>query len=117
GVAVGALDLAELRERLPRAPTLQETLDRCGARIPFNLEIKSPPAGDYAGLEKLVLREIAQRGLLARTLFSSFSDSVLAKLRELEPKARLGTLVWVGQPGKTVERASAGGAEARHPPL
>ena len=114
GVAVGALGLAELRERLPRAPTLQETLDRCGARIPFNLEIKSPPTGDYAGLEKRVLREIAQRGLLARTLFSSFSDSVLAKLRELEPQARLGTLVWVRQPGKPIERASRVGAEAVH---
>ena len=114
GTAVGALDLAELRARLPRAPTLQETLDRCGARIPFNLEIKSPPTGDYAGLEKLVLREVGERGLLARTLFSSFSDSVLAKLRELEPKARLGTLVWIRQPGKPIERALAVGGEAVH---
>jgi glycerophosphoryl diester phosphodiesterase len=114
GAPVGALDLAELRARLPRAPTLQETLDRCGARIPFNLEIKSPPAGDYVGLEKLVLREIEERGLLTRTLFSSFSDSVLAKLRELEPKARVGTLVWVRQPGKPIERALNVGAEAVH---
>ena len=114
GVAVGALTLAELRQRLPRAPTLQETLERCGARIPFNLEIKSPPSGDYAGLEPLVLAEVRRRGLLERTLFSSFSDSVLARLRELEPGARLGTLVWVRKPGQPVERALKVGAEAVH---
>lgn len=114
GAAVGALTLAELRERLPAAPTLQETLDRFGARIPFNLEIKSPPSGDYAGLERLALAEVGRRGLLERTLFSSFSDTVLARLRELEPRARLGTLVWVRQPRRPVERATRVGAEALH---
>jgi glycerophosphoryl diester phosphodiesterase len=55
GIAVGELTLDELRHHLPYAPTLQETLDRCGARIPFNLEIKSPPEGDYVGLEEIAL--------------------------------------------------------------
>lgn len=114
GTAVGALSLAELRARLPRAPTLQETLDRFAARIPFNLEIKSPADGDYAGLERLVLQEVDRHGILGRTLFSSFSDSVLARLREFEARARLGTLVWVRQPGKPIERALRVGAEAVH---
>lgn len=114
GVAVGELSLDELRHHLPRAPTLQETLDRFGARIPFNLEIKSPPEGDYVGLEELVLREVKRHGLLAQTLFSSFADSVLAKLRALEPKARLGTLVWIRQPGEPLLRAASVGAEAVH---
>ena len=64
GVAVGELTFAELRKRLPRAPTLQETLDRFAARIPFNLEIKSPRAGDYPGLEELMLAEVRRRGIL-----------------------------------------------------
>ena len=83
GVPVGELTLAELRGHLPRAPTLQEALDRFGARIPWNLEIKSPKSGDYAGLERIALDEVRRRGILEQTLFSSFSDSVLARLREL----------------------------------
>ena len=38
-------------------------------------------------------------GLLAQTLFSSFYDSVLARLRALEPAARLGLLVSRPLPG------------------
>jgi glycerophosphoryl diester phosphodiesterase len=114
GDPVGALTLAELRQRLPRAPTLQETLDRFGERIAWNLEIKSPKSGDYAGLERLALDEVRRRGMLERTLFSSFSDSVLRRLRELEARARLGTLVWVRQPGDILARAAHVAAEAVH---
>lgn len=114
GAPVGSLTLAELRQRLPRAPTLKETLDRFGERIAWNLEIKSPPTGDYAGLERLVLDDVRRRGLLARTLFSSFSDTVLARLRELESRARLGTLVWIRQPGDILGRASRVRSEAVH---
>ena len=114
GAPVGSLTLAGLRALLPRAPTLQETLDRFGARIAWNLEIKSPPSGDYAGLEQIALDEVRRRGSLERTLFSSFSDSVLVRLRELEARARLGTLVWVRQPGDILGRAARVGAEAVH---
>jgi glycerophosphoryl diester phosphodiesterase len=111
---VGAHTLAELRAKLPAAPTLVETLERLGDRIPFNLEIKSPPSGDYAGLERVVLGEVCKRGLLARTLFSSFSDTVLRRLRELEPEARLGTLVPARRPGDLLARAASVRAEALH---
>ncbi len=114
GAPVGSLTLAELRRLLPRAPTLQDTLDRFGARIAWNLEIKSPPTGDYAGLERIALDEVKRRGILPRTLFSSFSDSVLARLRALEPQARLGTLVWIRAPGDILGRAARVGAEAVH---
>ena len=114
GVPVGSLTLAGLRERLPRAPTLQETLDRFSSRIAWNLELKSPPSGDYTGLERIALEEVGKRGILARTLFSSFSDSVLRRMRELEARARLGTLVWVRQPGDILARAASVGAEAVH---
>ncbi len=114
GAPVGALTLVELRQRLPRAPTLQETLDRFGTRIAWNLEIKSPSSGDYAGLERIALDEVCRRGILERTLFSSFSDSVLGRLRGLDARARLGTLVWVRQPGDILARAASVGAEAVH---
>ena len=102
GAPVGSLTLAELRERLPRAPTLQETLDRFGARIAWNLEIKSPPTGDYAGLEQIVLDEVRRSGILERTLFSSFSDSVLARLRD-------------ARAARAARYARLGAAARRHP--
>lgn len=114
GVPVGELTLAELRGHLPRAPTLQEALDRFGARIPWNLEIKSPKSGDYEGLERIALDEVRRRGILEQTLFSSFSDSVLARLRDIERRARLGTLVSVYRPGDILARARRVGSEAVH---
>jgi len=114
GRPVGAHDLAELRAALPQAPTLQETLDAVGRQIDFNLELKAPRAGPYEGLEARVLDLVRRREILSRTLFSSFSDTVLRRLRELEPKARLGTLVSARQPGDILARAASVGAEAVH---
>jgi glycerophosphoryl diester phosphodiesterase len=39
---------------------------------------------------------------------------VLATLRALEPRARLGTLVWIREPGDVLARAAAVGSEAVH---
>ena len=114
GRPVGAHDLAELRAALPQAPTLQETLDAVGRQIDFNLELKAPRAGPYEGLEARVLDLVRRREILSRTLFSSFSDTVLRRLRELEPKARLGTLVSARHPGDNLARAASVGAEAVH---
>jgi glycerophosphoryl diester phosphodiesterase len=114
GRPVGAHTLAELRRALPAAPTLEETLDALGGRIAWNLEIKSPRSGDYSGLEARALDEVRSRGILARTLFSSFSDTVLRRLRELEPDARLGTLVSARLPGDILARAASVRAEAVH---
>jgi len=61
-----------------------------------------------------VLDLVRRREILSRTLFSSFSDTVLRRLRELEPKARLGTLVSARQPGDILARAASVGAEAVH---
>ena len=114
GRPVGLHTLAELRVALPHAPTLQETLDALGQRIAFNLEIKAPRSGPYEGLEARVLDEVRRRGILARTLFTSFSDAVLRTLRELDPKARLGTLVSASRPGDILARAKSVAAEAVH---
>ena len=108
--------LAELRARAAaRADPAGDARRAAAARIPFNLEIKSPPAATTPGSRSSCCDEIAQRAASSRArLFSSFSDSVLAKLRELEPKARLGTLVSVRQPGESDRARVRVGAEAVH---
>ena len=98
-----------------RVPTLDELLDGFGPRIAFNLELKRATAGVYEGLEATALAAVVARGLQARTLFSSFYDPVLARLRELAPEARVGLLISRRYPHEAVARAQALGAEALHP--
>lgn len=98
-----------------RVPTLSEMLDAFGAAIPFNLELKRPSAGYYAGLEAVAWEAVVSRGLEARTLFSSFFDPVLRALRERAAEARLGLLVSKRFPERAFERAGKIGAEAIHP--
>ncbi len=98
-----------------RVPLLEEVLDRFGAALPFNLEIKTARRRRYAGLEAEVLRLVEARGLLERMLFSSFSDPVLRELRALSSGARIGVLVSPSAPGASIERARAVDAEAINP--
>jgi glycerophosphoryl diester phosphodiesterase len=113
--------LAEIRAldagRGERVPTLDELLDGFGARVPWNLELKRGTRGAYDGLEEATLAQVRGRGLLATTLFSCFYDPVLARLRALEPEARMGLLISRRYPERMVERARALGAEALHPEL
>jgi glycerophosphoryl diester phosphodiesterase len=119
GGEIADVSLAALRELDAgggeRVPTLDELLEGFGARIPFNLELKRSTRGPYPGLEAAALAAVEARGLLPRTLFSSFYDPVLAALRELAPKARLGLLISTRFPHEIVPRALALGAEAVHP--
>jgi glycerophosphoryl diester phosphodiesterase len=116
---IGEATLAEVRALDAgggeRVPTLDEVLDRFGARIPFNLELKRGRRGAYAGLEAAALDAVARRGLLARTLFSSFWDGVLERLRRGSAAARIGLLLSPRDPARPLERARAVGAEALHP--
>lgn len=96
-------------------PTLDEILDRFGPRIAFNLELKRGTAGAYAGLEEAALAAVSVRGLEQRTLFSSFYDPLLARLRALAPAARVGLLISRRYPQGAIARAQALGAEALHP--
>ena len=96
-------------------PTLREVLDAFGGRIPFNLELKRGSRGEYPGMEAAAVEEVAGRGLLEETLFSSFYDPVLARLRELSPEARLALLISPRFPQGAVERAQRVGAEALNP--
>jgi glycerophosphoryl diester phosphodiesterase len=98
-----------------RVPTLAEVLDAFGERIAFNLEIKRGQRSEYAGLEEATLDEVRRRGLLDRTLFSSFYDPVLGRLRALCPEARLALLISRRFPHAALERARSLGAEALNP--
>lgn len=98
-----------------RVPTLDEILDGFGTRIAFNLELKRGTRAEYDGLEALAVEAVRQRGLVEATLFSSFYDPVLARLRALAPEARIGLLLSRRYPHDAVARARRLGAEALHP--
>jgi glycerophosphoryl diester phosphodiesterase len=98
-----------------RVPTLDEVLEGFGGQIPFNLEIKRGGDGPYPGLEAQALDAVRRRGLASGILWSSFADPVLARLRELDPAARLAFLVSPRDPSRALERALAVGAEAINP--
>jgi glycerophosphoryl diester phosphodiesterase len=107
--AIGGATLAEVR-----ALVLDEVLDGFAGRIPFNLEIKRGHGGCYPGLEAEALAALRARGLGAAILFSSFEDAVLAELRALSDRARLGVLVSPRASAGWLERCAAVGAEAVH---
>jgi glycerophosphoryl diester phosphodiesterase len=116
---IAEASLAEVRDldagAGERVPLLAEVLDRFGARIDFNLELKRGTRGEYEELEAVALAEVERRGLLPRTLFSSFHDPVLARLRALSPAARLALLVSPEHAARPVERALRLRAEAINP--
>jgi glycerophosphoryl diester phosphodiesterase len=102
-----------------KIPVLDEVLDGFASRIPFNLEIKWGAAGDYPGLEQQALDALRERGLGADIVFSCFRRSVLARLRELDSKARLALLVSPGGASAplatALEHAEALGCEGLNP--
>jgi glycerophosphoryl diester phosphodiesterase len=104
---VRALDVGEGQ----CVPTLEEVLDGFAKRIPFNLEIKWGRAGDYEGLEAETLAALRSRGLRRDILFSSFRPSILRRLRELDPHARLALLISPQDRAYTLEAALALAAE------
>lgn len=116
---IGEATLAEVRALDlgggARIPTFDEVLEVFGPRIAFNVELKSGSAGPYPELELEALRAVAGRGLLARTLFSSFDDAYLARLAEAEPRVRRALLLGARSAERPLERARAVGAEAINP--
>ena len=103
------------RGEVARVPTLDEVLDEFGQLIPFNLEIKASRKGDYPGLEEATLAALDARGLNESILFSSFEDSVLARIRAAAPTARIAVLVDPRAPAGMLERAEKMGAESINP--
>ena len=98
-----------------RIPTFDEVLDAFGQTIAFNVELKRGGHGLYAGLEAAAVAALERRGLLSRTLFSSFEDAVLARLAEVAPASRRALLLEPKRAERPLERARAVGAEAVNP--
>lgn len=112
---VRRLDAGHGRGEPATVPTLAEVLDGFGGKIPLNLEIKWSNDGDYPGLEERTISALDERGLGASILFSSFRDSILGRLREVSPTARLATLIDPRHAERMLERAEAMGSEAINP--
>ncbi|HWE63913.1 MAG TPA: glycerophosphodiester phosphodiesterase family protein, partial [Chloroflexota bacterium] len=74
-----------------RIPTLDEVLDRYGARVYLNLEIK---VGDtpQSGIEPQVAEAIGQRHLYDRTVVSSFDSATVRRLRQVDRHVRAALL-------------------------
>ncbi len=89
----GELVLAHtlLDARLPRRVRLADALDHLSSRrfegIELNVDLKR------TGCEPALLEAIRGAGLLERTLISSQLPSILARVRTLEPRARVGISV------------------------
>jgi glycerophosphoryl diester phosphodiesterase len=119
--AISAMDMEEIRELDAgdgqSVPVLDEVLDRFGREIAFNLELKRGSEGCYPGLEADALEAVERRGLLGSTLFSSFDDGILERLRALSSAARLAVLVSPRRPQRALERARAIAAESINPQL
>jgi len=98
-----------------QVPTLEEVLDGFGTRIAFNLELKQGTRGAYPGLEAIAVAAVRDRSLGETTLFSSFYDPVLARLRAEAPETRIALLLSRRYPAHPFERARALGAEAINP--
>lgn len=116
---IADVTLAELRQLDAGGgepiPTLDEVLDGFGTQISFHLELKQSTRGPYEGLEAQTLRGVRERGLLSRTVFSSFYDPVLQNLRERSEEARLALLISRRFPDRWPDRARRLGAFSVNP--
>ena len=98
-----------------RVPTLDEVMDRFASRIPFNLELKIGDEKRYEGMEAVALEAARSRGVFEQTLYSSFYDGVLRRLREQAVDARIAVLVDYKHPEGMFERCAEHRAEAINP--
>jgi glycerophosphoryl diester phosphodiesterase len=81
-----AHDYEDIRERSPL--TFEQALDHLAsdrfAGVDFDVDVKIP------GYEQRVVQALRERGLVERSLLSGMYPESLARVRELEPKLRLG---------------------------
>ena len=78
-----------------KIPSIQEVLDLIQVKMKegmfLNIELKNSMIS-YAGMEEKILKLIAERGLQAQIVYSSFSLESMQILRKLEPNASIGML-------------------------
>jgi len=97
-----------------KIPLLSELLDLLeGTQIILNIEIKMGFLL-YPGIEEKLLKILTERGFLSRVIFSSFNHYSLAKLKELNPEAKVAPLYQSGL-YKPYDYALTFGADYIHP--
>ena len=93
-----------------KAPSLEEALDHLAgsdfAGIDLDVDLKLP------GYEDRVLKALADRDLLPRTLISTMEIASLERLRELDPQVRIGWSVPKARKDYTASRLTKGPAAA-----
>lgn len=85
--AVGSMALADLRALCPQLPTLDDALAFFSDEAPevgMHVDLKSASAAE------VVAQTLGERGLVERSLVSSFHLGALRRLARLEPRLRTG---------------------------
>ena len=74
------------------APLLEDVLALLHERgLSVNIELKNSRAA-FPALEEKTLEAVEKAGMKEKTIYSSFNHYVLMKLREVDPKAKIGLL-------------------------
>jgi glycerophosphoryl diester phosphodiesterase len=95
-----------------RIPILDEVLDRYGARVYLNLEIKVDDT-PQSGFEQQVAEAIGQRDLYDRIVVSSFDFATVRRLRQVDRQVR-SALLAEADPDQALRLATEIGAVGLH---
>jgi glycerophosphoryl diester phosphodiesterase len=87
---VDELDLAALQRY--GVPTLQEAIDLVDGRCVLVVEVKHPKGSRHKGIEKRLVKLLAENKLTTRALVISFDTTTLKRIHELEPSIKTGFL-------------------------
>ncbi len=96
---------------VPRLEEVLALVSPTAAKV--NIELKNSEV-DYPGLEETVIAAVAEAGLGARVVYSSFSPESVRRLAALAPDAEIG-LIYSRPPARPLRSAQAWGATAVHP--
>lgn len=94
-------------------PTLSRVFDLAAPRATLHLELKQAQPL-YRGMAERAVAMLRERALLKNVVVSSFHHPSLARVRELEPAARLGYLVGRTPRAKALAEAEGLGCESVH---
>lgn len=72
-------------------PTLAEVIDRVGAQVTLNVEIKGRRSGS-AGMERALAALLRRKGAVDRVIVSAFDRRVLAGVKRADGEVRTGLL-------------------------
>ena len=115
---LASLSLAEIRDRRPDIPTLEEVLDCCVGSL-VNIEIKNSPGDDDFDETERVAAEVVAlldaRGRTDEVLVSSFHLPTIERVRDLDASVPTGYLVFAGDLTDALVRCQEGGHAALHP--